>query len=201
MPDSVYFDTQHNLFVRKILQLGEPKISLPDLDTWKRNIKTPKQSVTKLSASWLQNRILDKDGAHCRGYAGELLTVITFLCLFSNLYLREKGLLEEYSVCLERLKGMVDTFLTHDIALVDTLEAITAAHHQDFVRLYPDFVRLYFGQLHVPRCAKKRNLFSCTANAVPVSAVKLLGILSWYSDDDNSVCVLFPMAFRLHQSL
>ena len=42
-----------------------------------------------------------------------------------------------------------------------------------------------------------------TENAVPliVSAVKLLGTLSWYSDDDKGVCVLFPMAFRLHQSL
>ena len=42
-----------------------------------------------------------------------------------------------------------------------------------------------------------------TAHAVPtiVPAVKLLGTLSWYSDDGNSVCVLFPMAFRLHQSL
>ena len=32
-----------------------------------------------------------------------------------------------------------------------------------------------------------------TANAVPtvVSAVKLLDTLAWYSDDDNTVCVLF----------
>ena len=40
-----------------------------------------------------------------------------------------------------------------------------------------------------------------TANAVPmiVSARKLLGTLSLYSDDGNSVYVWFPMAFRLHQ--
>ena len=178
VPDSVYFDTQHNTlasggfaqyevnqFVRKILQLEEANITLADLDTWKRNIQIPKQGVTKLSGKWFQKRIVDKDGAHCRGYAGEILTAITVLCLFGNLYLREKGLLEEYIVCLERLKAMVDTFLTHDIALVDTLDAITAAHHQDFIRLYPDCVKLKpHYQVHVPRCAKKHGIiFSCFA--------------------------------------
>ena len=76
VPDSVYFDTHHNMLAsggfaqyeinqsaRKILQLNLPqKITLADLDTWRRNIKTPKQGVTKLSGKWFQNELSTRTG-------------------------------------------------------------------------------------------------------------------------------------------
>ena len=52
----------------------------------------------------------------------------------------------------------------------------------------------YMAFVYAFRLDRGFRWLTSAAVALIVSARNLLGTLSWYSDDDESVCVLFPMA-------
>ena len=83
LPDSIYFDTMHNVcasggfgqyevnqFCRRI---RAHQITWNMLDMWCSCIRIPRQGFAKLSKHWFSERINDGgDWTHCRAYASEI---------------------------------------------------------------------------------------------------------------------------------
>jgi hypothetical protein len=165
MPDSYYPDTMHNVlasggfghyevneYIRRIVRCG---VSLEQLDEWKLLIIMPMEGHTKLCKRWFKDRTIDKDDAAVRSYAGELITVISFLCTFGEEFLLQDGKLIEETECLQLLRRIVDLTLSLNPDNADLLDATTVEHHKKFIKLYPGACKIKpHMQLHVAEQVK-----------------------------------------------
>ena len=100
-PDSIFPDSMHNLLAsggilqyelnqltRRIIRLG---YSRQDLDRFAGIIGHPKNGITRLPKGFFAERILEGDGSHLKGYAGEVLTLLAVLSYFCTKVLVPKG--------------------------------------------------------------------------------------------------------------
>ena len=174
LPDSVYFDTMHNVctsggfgqyhinqFCRRMRQHG---ISGEHLDAWYACINTPRQGFGRLSKHWFSQRINDGgDGTHCKAYASEMLSVVSLLCCFADQELTPRGLMPEEVSCLKKLELMLDIVFSHNHEHAHLLNETTIAHHKEFVALYPECVKNKpHYQLHVAAAAARmKKMLTC----------------------------------------
>ena len=173
LPDSLLFDTMHNVcasggfgqyevnqFCR---ELRENNTSGEDLDTWASCIHLPRQGFAKLSKHWFATRISDHDGKHCQAYASEILSAVALLVCFADEYLTPDGLMPLHVSCLKKLQLMLDVTFAHNHENADLLETTTIDHHKEFVALYPECVKFKpHYQLHVaPAVRRHRTMMTC----------------------------------------
>ena len=176
LPDSIYFDTMHNVcasggfaqyevnqFCRQVEKHGFP---MEMLDSWYSCIHSPRQGFAKLSKHWFSIRINDvSDGSHCRAYASEILTIVSLLSCFADEWLTPQGFMPAEICCLKKLELMLDIFYSHNHEHVDLLEETTISHHKEFVALYPACVKNKpHYQLHVaPAVRRFQRMLTCFA--------------------------------------
>ena len=130
LPDSIYFDTMHNVcasggfaqyevnqFCRRVKEHG---YRMEMLDSWYSCIHSPRQGYAKLSKHWFSKRISDaSDRSHCQAYASEMLTVVSVLSCFADEWLTPQGFMPAEICCLKKLELMLDIFF-HTIMSMST---------------------------------------------------------------------------------
>ena len=176
LPDSIFFDTMHNVcasggfaqyeanqFCRRVKEHGFP---MELLDSWYACIHSPRQGYAKLSKHWFSRRISDAhDGSHCQAYASEMLTVVSVLSCFADEWLTPQAFMPAEISCLKKLELILDIFSSHNHEHVDLLEEVTISHHKEFVALYPSCVKHKpHYQLHVARAVRRfKRMLTCFA--------------------------------------
>ena len=175
MPNCCYPDSMHtwlasggvlqcqlNAFVRKIRDEGW---SDEDLDQFASAIQFPKTGCTTISKIFFRDRIVDNDKSHLRGYAGEVLSLMSILHYFAEKVLVPRGLLIDHVDCLRLAKAVVDILVSHAATAVDVLERALVNHFKLLAPLYPQYVEHKFKphwMLHLPAAVRRFGLLlSC----------------------------------------
>ena len=142
-----------NQLTRRIMRLG---YSRADLDSFAAIVKKPKHGITMLPRNFFLERIVDRDGSNLKGYAGEVLTLLSILSYFCEKILMPGGRLPEECQCLRHAKRAMDILTYHKVSMVDRLEDHLLKHHVLFAKLYADCVKFKpRWQLHVPAAVRR----------------------------------------------
>ena len=168
-PKCAYFDWMHcvatkggiaqlevNALVRLLLTHG---VTLTSLDEFGATIRWPK-NTTKLSRCFFQRRVVDKDGACIRSFAGETLSAITLLGAFLDIVVKPLGLIPEHRACFSLLCEIVDLLRLWSVAPqhLAKLDRVLYNHHVMYVYLYPSLGRPKLHYLrHLPQCIEEHG--------------------------------------------
>lgn len=127
-------------------------ISLEQVDVFASKVVFPKRHAN-LSKKFFQERVNFDDNTCLRCFAGELLSALPILVLFSDIILEPLGLLPEHRQCLQFLADILD-ILTQGpraLQLLPELASAIAGHNDLYFKLYPDCSKPKFHWLfHVP---------------------------------------------------
>ena len=148
MPHAIYCDLTHcvsasggigqftiNQFVLSIL--SRTKLTLKDICEFASKVQWPK-SHSRISKNWFEERIVNKSGAHCRGFASETLAVVDVLGLFIEVVLNPMEVLQEEIMCFSHLRDLLGCLRRGGIE--DAPAALRAAqkHHESTMKLHPE---------------------------------------------------------------
>ena len=148
------------------------------MDRFQQMIKWPK-GFSALSRDYFAERMVRTYGAHAKTYAGEVMSLIEVLGVFSDIFLAPKGLLREHVACLTLLRIINAIMMMGDRALsyTDTMREASEKYHKLFLNLYTMCARpkLHYMR-HVPDCwARFRAALNCWACERKHKASKGLG--------------------------
>ena len=107
-----------------------------DLDGFCSTCRLPRD-FTRFPPKFFQTRIVDSEGAHCKAFAGEVMTVLSLLVLFSEYVLEPENILGEHVRCLKMASEIADwLILAPEEAVVQHLDTIAALwdSYQDLAR-------------------------------------------------------------------
>ena len=89
--------------------MSTTELTLHDLDEFASKIKNHhNRSVSSIKNNWFQERIVDKKGAHCKGFASETLAIADVLGLFVEVVLKPMSVLDEEILCFGYFRELLD---------------------------------------------------------------------------------------------
>ncbi len=152
IPVSLYYDSMHSLwasggvaqyelnqFIVAVVDVG---VSWEQLQTWLDLFVFP-PGRQHLKSFKLSDRVVAGPDSHLRGFAGEVLSLVTVFAQFGLMCLQPRGLLlpNVRSLCL--LARLRDYFQAGEQSWLDPTQAreVNREHHQLFVQLYPSCVK------------------------------------------------------------
>jgi hypothetical protein len=154
VPRSLYMDWMHSLvssggvgqyelnqFLRRILGLvarSNRSAMFAKLDDFRKAIQFPAREP-KLRGLKLEDRVVDKDTAHVRMFAGECMQLIFVIALYSTMQLVPEGHLQAEVECFLLLTRILAILRSGPkaVARLDLLRRLVWHHHGQFLRLYP----------------------------------------------------------------
>ena len=175
VPDCVYWDWMHclmasggvaqyevNQFLRRVARI----LPLDKVDEFCTRIKVPKVH-RGCRIPKLEKRVVKKDKAHIRAFAGEIELVVMMLGTFCELVLEPRGMLADEVACFYVLQRISDILSSGDksVGKAGVLRVLVADHHRRFLALYPACAKIKLHYMHhIPHCLERfrRNL-SCFA--------------------------------------
>ena len=148
LPESLFADWQH-VFVASggvaqyecnqlVLVVCSRGIALQQLDEFARTVTLPK-GHSKLPKSFFVDRVVAKPNKHMRGFAGEMLSVIHILGLYSDCVVKPTGSFPRHMLCFDKLRTVVDLLQSGDrvIDRLELLQRTNEEHSHLFAELYP----------------------------------------------------------------
>ena len=168
-PDSLFWDPQHillasggtaqfqcNEFIRNLLK---HKITLADLDSFVATVHFPR-GHTNLPRNFFAKRYRKGPGKHLKGFAGEMISVISVLGHFADAALKPHNRMRRHTHALDLLRLICNICNDGDRALdrVDILERTLVEHHVMYDRLYAHLSKpkLHFGR-HIPQSMRRHG--------------------------------------------
>lgn len=152
MPDTIFWDWMHcllasggvgqyevNQVVREIVKEG---IAVSQLDEFCSSVQVP-SSRARLTKTFFKDRLVNKDDAHIRAFASEVLSAITVLGIFMDVVIKPMGKMPVHCACFDRLREIVNMLSRGDevCTCIPELRDVVGAHHIAFVALYPQCVK------------------------------------------------------------
>jgi hypothetical protein len=153
VPRSLYMDWMHTLvssggvaqyelnqFLRRIVRLAHRSrrsAMFATLDDFKKAIKFPAREP-KVPLK-LESRVVDKDSAHVKMFAGECLHFVFVIAAYTALHLMPEGLLPDEAQCFLLLSRILSILRSGPkaVARIPLLRRLVSDHHELFLRLYP----------------------------------------------------------------
>jgi hypothetical protein len=128
-----------NQLLRALVQAG---ISLKQVDEFCKTIVSPKTRA-KLKGTFFRDRVVDRDGAHLKAFASEMLTAIQALGIFMDVVVKQAGVMAAHAACFDRLREIVLILSRGDEAcnFTSTLRGILKDHHEAFQSLHPECMK------------------------------------------------------------
>eukprot|EP00959_Pyramimonas_sp_CCMP1952_P220511 4610369-Pyramimonas_sp.AAC.2 len=134
--ECVMFDNMHNIlasgglaqyqvngFINTVLR--ETAITTADLDEFMSTVVVPR-SYSKPPASFFSSRIVRNETSHCKGFAGEMITIVSMLVLFCEVVLAPRRILDDHVVCMCLLGQVVDwCVIAHESVLLRHCQTLT----------------------------------------------------------------------------
>ena len=151
-PDSIYWDWMHCLLAsggvaqyecnQLLLALVGAGVTLQQADQFCSTVSTPK-SLSQLTKTFFQDRVVHSSSAHMKAFASEMLTVITKLGIFVDVVVRPTGVLPMNIACFDHLRAIVGILCRGDKACRDValLKAKLFAHHEAYLALYSECLK------------------------------------------------------------
>jgi len=151
-PRSIFWDWMHcllasggvaqyecNQFARALTRAG---ISLKQIDDFCSNIAVP-EARSKLGNTFFSDRVVNKNDAHMRAFASEMLSVISQLGIFVDAVVKPAGAVTANVKCFDWLRQIVRALTVGDQAVgkVELLKRALFEHHECFARAYPGCVK------------------------------------------------------------
>ena len=146
-PKCIYWDWQHcwcssggvgqyhcNQLLRRICN-AIPGFSLDDLDAFAKTVTLPK-ATTKLSKHFFRYAMVDKDNAHMRCFASEVLTTVVVLGIFIAMVVRPMGILIKECEAFDEMAIVLACFQRKATADCQRAFEATRRHHVLFIELY-----------------------------------------------------------------
>ena len=181
IPDTRFCDWMHNLcasggvlqyhinaFCIAVVNMGdvEEQMTLAHLDEFQRRVKLP-SSHSKLDKSYFQDRTSTNPEAHIKGFAGEVLSIVTILQLFCTIVLVPVGGLPQHVSLMQQAFEIVQLLRMGDAVVghVDRLREVCLQYHTAFLELMPSLVKPKMHYLHhtSQQVARHRINLSCFA--------------------------------------
>ena len=149
LSEAIFADTAHcllasggvaqfhiNQFVLRIIDRTD--FDLPDLDCFAGKVTLPR-SVPKLSNTFFQDRIVQKQSAHLRGFASEVRLAVEILGLFVEMILEPASIaaLSAEIECFKHLRELLDHISAGTYEHAHPALDACRKHHQCFLALYP----------------------------------------------------------------
>ena len=159
IPETRYCNWMHNLCAsggmcqyqvnQFCLALEGEGFSLAHLDEFQQAIKLP-TSQTRLRRVFFQDRVARSQTAHIKAFAGEILTAIVVLGLFSKLILQPIGKMQTHTSLLSCMSDILGTLRLGDRAALHVahLKALCLRHHQEFKDIMPQCMKPKLHFLH-----------------------------------------------------
>ena len=141
-----------NQLLRVMVRLTPLRVT--DIDEWKNTVRLPR-GLTRLTKTFFADRIVDRDGAHIRGFASEILTATVLLGFFVDVVVKDVAAsavttLQPYIDCFDLLRILLNIFEHGDVAEIGVARDVMHSHHVLFARLYPICMKLkVHGQVHI----------------------------------------------------
>ena len=107
---------------------------------------------------FFRDRVVNKDQAHMRAFASEVISVISALGIFVDVVVKPSGVVAANVVCFDRLREIVGLLTSGDQAVknVDVLKRTLLAHHDCYAMLYPQCMKPKIHYLkHAVDCIQK----------------------------------------------
>lgn len=171
--ECVFFDNMHNLlasgglaqyqvnaFVNTVVQ--ETAITSADLNEFMSTVVLPR-SYSKPPKTFFSSRIVGNERAHCKGFAGEMITIVSILVLFCESVLAPGHILDDHVTCMCLLGQILDwCVIAHESVLLrhcQTLNDILDRYSDLSSTLYPSIERpkLHYLQ-HTPGAVTKHGV-------------------------------------------
>jgi hypothetical protein len=218
LPYCIFWDWQHNgvgsggigqyelnQFVRHIMRLG---ITANDLDEFAKSMSFPR-GEPKLRANFFETRIVNRDGAHIRAFASEVLTATTIIGRFSDQVLKPQGALRDHVECFDKWRIIIDILRMDQDGMrhLELLDRAMAEHHESFLVLYGDCAKFKpHGFRHVldsfRRFQVALSCFACerrhrfSKSIASFSYNKMARSILAHDINEFLKCVSLPMTFE-----
>jgi hypothetical protein len=152
IPDSRFCDWMHNLvasggvaqyqvnqFVHAMATGGLP---LQSLDDFQQRCRLP-HCQSQLRKSFFKDRLAAGPKAHIKAFAGEMLSIICVLHLFSDLVLAPVAAIAEHASLLRLISKILQILQLGDraVAHAATLQGLSLQYHTDYLALMPQCVK------------------------------------------------------------
>jgi hypothetical protein len=159
IPETRFCDWMHNLcasggvaqyqvnqFCLAVVASG---LTLEMLDDFQQACRRPR-SQTHLRKSFFKDRVVHSNTSHIKAFAGEILTVISVLRLFSDLVLAPIGAMAAHVSLLRLMSQMLEILLLGDgaVAHARLLQRISLQYHIEYLALMPQCVKPKLHYMH-----------------------------------------------------
>jgi len=166
LPSTTYWDWMHNLVasggvaqykVNQFLRRVRPHMPLEYVESFLAGCTWPAGVKKKPRFKFHTWTLIEKDKAHIKMYASELLQLIEGLGALVEAVLHDVYVLREEVECFRMLVRICYLLRSGDIVLgrLGLLRALLSAHHEAYIRVYPACLKpkLHW-LLHFPGCAE-----------------------------------------------
>ena len=121
-----------NQFLRELVNAGIP---LKQLDEFCTHILVP-STRSNLTSGFFRGRIVDKNGAHMRAFASEMITAVQSLGIFIDVVSKPASAIPAHVACFDRLREIVGLLIRWGDACRggELIKRTVLAHHFGFSR-------------------------------------------------------------------